>query len=46
VSFVVTKFNALSIASIKASRVRAPAQRNNPFTFEKASSMGLRSGDE
>jgi hypothetical protein len=40
-----TASNALPIASTKALRVRAPARRNNPFTFENASSMGLRSGE-
>jgi hypothetical protein len=40
-SFIVTASNALPIASIKASRDRTLARRNNPFTFENASSMGL-----
>jgi hypothetical protein len=36
---------AASIALSKASRVRASAFREVPLIFEKASSMGLRSGE-
>jgi hypothetical protein len=37
---------AASIAWTKASRVRASALRKVPLIFEKASSMGLRSGEK
>ena len=42
---MVTAASARPIASISASRVRAPAFLSSPLTLAKACSMGLRSGE-
>jgi hypothetical protein len=42
---VVTAEIAAPIASMRASQLRAPALGNAPLIFEKASSMGLKSGE-
>jgi hypothetical protein len=41
----VTAYSAEPITSTKASFVRAWALRTSPLIFEKASSMGLKSGE-